>query len=159
MRTLADMIGRLDGLIANEGSTLGAQLPPGSPNSNGVQLGSRPLGSLTGAPPRMITRTLQIIPSSAVGQNGLGPTQIVETDKASRVAIVIAPLVGFSIYVGDSGVRADPGGSGIAVPPLIPYEFILPGNQGLWAVTDAPVYLTLRIQVAAILVGDRERNY
>lgn len=134
------------------GQPLGAQ--PGG----GGQIGSRPLGYRTGAPPRTRLRSVQIIPYTAVGRVIQGhaqeATQIVDPDTASRVAILTAPFVGFSVYVGDqTGVRP----TDMALPPGLPYEVVLIGGQALYAVTDAPVYLNLRVQIACILIGDRER--
>jgi hypothetical protein len=127
--------------------------------SNGPQIGSRPLGWRTGAPPRTILRASQVIPFAAVGKQAQGraqqATQIVEADTASRSVVLTAPFVGFSIYVsGDSDVQP---GNALRLPPGLPYEIPLVGHQGLYAVTDAPTYLTLNVQVAVYLIGDRER--
>lgn len=88
----------------------------------------------------------------------VGPTtvQIVPADPASRVIVLTAPLVGFTIFVGDAGVQTN---GGLALPRGLPYEFVLPGMQELFAITDAPVFLPVVIQAAAILVGDRQRRY
>ncbi len=125
----------------------------------GGQIGSRPLGWRTGAPPRTVLRATQVIPFAAVGKTAQGraqqATQIVEADTASRSVVLTAPFVGFSIYVsGDSDVQP---GNALRLPPGLPYEIPLVGHQGLFAVTDAPTYLTLNVQVAVYLIGDRER--
>jgi hypothetical protein len=126
---------------------------------SGGQIGSRPLGFRTGAPPRTSLRAIQVIPFVAVGKVIQGqaqqPTRLVENDAASRSVVLTAPFVGFSIYVsGDSDVQP---GNALRLPPGLPYEIPLVGHQGLYAVTDSPVYLTVNVQVAAYLVGDRER--
>jgi hypothetical protein len=116
---------------------------------------SEPLGALTGAPVRTILRSYQIIPSSAVGARGNEATLIVPETAANRVIILLAPTVNFRIYVGDSGVNP---GIGFALPPGQPYETILPGLQGLYAVTDAPVFLRLQVQIAPILYAEQQRK-
>jgi hypothetical protein len=154
-RSIAQLLGEPEGLgdpgLPGQGG-MGAQ--PGAPGA-GPQIGSRPLGWRTGAPPRTSLRVIQVIPSSAVGliqQNIAQPaTQIVGADAQSRVAILTAPFVAFTIFVSDSeGVTPR---DGMPLPPGLPYEIILVGNQPLYAVTDSPV------QIAPILIGDRERIY
>ena len=66
-----------------------------------------------------------------------------------------APHVGFAIYIGDSGVSP---ANGLALPPGRDYVVQLVGLQELYAVTDAPVYLPLQIQVSPILFAERERK-
>ena len=115
------------------------------------QPGSQPIGGDTGAPMHTVTTTKLVAPSGAAG----GPTQVVGPDRASRVVTLIAPNVAFSIFVGDAGVKitdmALPGGG-------LPYDIVLPGLQELYAVTDSPTFLSLRIQIAPLLIGDRERT-
>lgn len=125
---------------------------------DGQQIGTAPLGISTGAPPWVRFRTYLVTPNAAIAQNS-GPTLVVPGDRASRLVSFTAPLVGFSIFVGDSGVRADPGGSGLALPPGLTYQIPIPGNQEIYAVTDSPVFLPLRVQIGPLLVGDRERMY
>lgn len=117
--------------------------------------GARPLGWLTGAPPRSLFRSFPVIPFSAVGPFR-EPTLVVEGFRTSRVAVFTAPVIGFRIFIGESGVRP---GLGLVLPPGQPYEVIIPGNQQIYAVTDAPTYVPLQIQVSAILMGDRERRF
>jgi hypothetical protein len=105
----------------------------------------------------MQLRTYLVIPSSQVGVNGVGPTLVVSPDRASRLVIFTAPLVGFSIFIGPAGVRTDPGGSGMALVPSLPYECVIPGGQEIYALTDSPIAIPLRVQEAPLLIGDRER--
>ncbi len=165
MRTLQDILGadKAQQMLGEPsgGVTLAAvsgAAPGGSGYVNGSvpggQVNSVPLGSQTGAPPNTQLKGYQVVPYGAVGR-GQSPTLIVEADRANRVAIITAPFVGFSVYVGTAGVK--PGD--LSIPPGLPYEVILPGGQELYAVTDAPVYLPLRVQIAAVLVGERERAY
>lgn len=119
-----------------------------------AQPGAQPLGGDTGAPPWTRFTTVQVIPASAAGTQA--PTCIVDRDRASREIVITAPVVGFSIWIGDSGVGV---GKGVALTPGLPYFTTLVGGQDLYAVTDAPVYLPVRVQVAALLIGDRERAY
>jgi hypothetical protein len=141
---MADGAGRL-GLIP------GARVTPAfQPTPN-----SEPLGALTGAPVRTILRSYQIIPASAVGLKGNEATLIVPPTAPNRVIILLAPTVNFNIYIGASGV--DPK-VGFALPQGQPYETILPGLQELYAVTDAPVYLRLQVQIAPILYAEQQRK-
>ena len=116
------------------------------------QVGAEVLGSLTGAPPYTKTAKLLIAPFDGNRE----PARIVAAHRQSRVITLSAPVVGFTIFVGGSDVQP---GVGIALPPLIPYDFILPGYQELYAVTDAPVFLPLQLQIAPLLIGDRERRF
>ena len=117
-----------------------------------VQVGTHPHGSTTGAPTR--TELFRVpIPPATLGQL---PIQIVGAAPTSRSVVLIAPLTGWNIFVSHS-----PGVSpinGIAITPLIPYEIPLPGNQALYATTDAPTSQDLQVQVAPLLAGDRERS-
>lgn len=116
------------------------------------QVGADVLGALTGAPPRTKTGKRMVAPFNG----NLEPVRIVEGNRQSRVVTLTAPAVGFTIWVGGTDVEP---GVGIALPPVIPYDFILPGLQDLYAVTDAPVFLPLQVQVAPLLIGDRERRF
>lgn len=160
MRTLADLAAGLG--IPGSGApaaNAGAQPHPTSlPPSPGME----PLGYRTGAPPRVELATYQVIPASAVGagRRAAEPTRICIRDPQSRSVVFQAPLLGgFTIYVGDSGIANNPGANGIALPAGLPYEVILPGGQDLYAVTNAPVYIPVRVQIASILIGDRERRW
>jgi hypothetical protein len=123
------------------------------------QIGTIPLGAYTGAPPRASFRTAQVVPFSFVQQVSQGissqATKIVDGERASRSILLTAPFVGFSIFIAeDPTVRP---GTGLRLPPGLPYPLELPGGQALYAVTDAPVYLSLSVQVTPLMVGDRER--
>jgi hypothetical protein len=125
--------------------------------SNGIpgQANAEVLGSETGAPPPTDLFSAQVIPESALAGSGVEPTLIVPAGRASRLITLSAPFVGFSIFVGNAGVRVS---NGHALPAFLPYQIVLPGNQPLYAVTDAPTWLPLRVQIAPILIGDRERR-
>ncbi len=103
---------------------------------------------MTGAPVR--TR-LYSQPIAA----GTKQTMIVTGTKENRVAILLAPIVGFYVFIGDAGVGVR---NGFQLPPGQPYEVILPGLQELFAVTNSPVSLQLQIQVAPVLMAERERR-
>jgi hypothetical protein len=107
---------------------------------------SVPQGAMTGAPIRT-----QLFSRPINAQ----PTQIVIGTKENRVAILLAPVVGFTIFIGDSSVNER---GGFALPPGQTYEVILPGLQELYAITNAPVTLQLQIQVAPVLMAERERR-
>lgn len=112
---------------------------------------SEPLGARTGAPVRTALKSVQVAPAGGPS----GSTLVVEPTRESRVITFVAPLVDFSIFIGDAGVQ--PGG-GLSLPPGLPYDIVLPGLQPLYAVTNAPVYLSLRVQIAPILIGDNQRR-
>ena len=115
-----------------------------------VQPFSKALGHYTGAPPQTILKT-EIVPPI-----GIAASCIVQATRENRFVTLTAPVSNFAIYVaGTSGVSAT---FGIALPPGLPYEISLPGNQALYAVTDAPVLMRVRIQIAAALSGDLERR-
>jgi len=116
---------------------------------NGVtgQVNAEPLGALTGAPPRAHLTRYMLPPGRT--------TMIVPGERASRSVVVTAPQVGFTVYIGGSG--ALPGANSVALTPGLPYEVIIPGFQELYAITDAPVQIPVQVQVAALLIGDRER--
>lgn len=115
---------------------------------------SEPVGALTGAPPRTILRSVPIIPAAAVGVGGNEATQIVPGTAPNRVVTLLAPFVNFRIYVGPSGVTPQ---TGFALPVGQPYVIELPGLQDLYAVTDAPVYLRVQVQIAVVLFAERQR--
>jgi hypothetical protein len=116
---------------------------------------SEPLGAKTGAPPHVRFYSTLVIPFSAIGVRGAEPTQIVPPTPPNRVVILTAPLVAFTIYIGDSGVSPT---TGLALTPGLNYEALLVGLQELYAVTDAPVYLPLQIQISPVLFAERERK-
>lgn len=109
---------------------------------------SLPAGSKTGAPPRTRFYSRPIV-------NGEAPTVIADGSPTNRTVTLISPLVGFNVFVGDSGVSA---GNGVKLTPGIPCYVSLVGLQELYAVTDAPVPLPLQIQVAIVLMAEQERN-
>lgn len=110
-----------------------------------------PLGSATGAPPRTWVRTYQVVPAAAGGE----PTLVVPATRENRVAVFIAPIIGFSVFIGEPGINT---GTGMALSPGIPYDMVIPPDQAIYAITDAPTYIPLRVQVGPILVADRERK-
>ena len=115
------------------------------------QPNSKPLGYYQGAPPQ--TRFSAALVKPAVF--GREPTCIVMSTRENRIVTVTAPLVPFRIFVGSASVSVS---QGTALTPGIPYEISLPGDQGLYAVTNAPVYLRLEVQIAAAMAGDLERR-
>lgn len=135
------------------GSGVGAVISV-APGPGLGQVGAEALGSITGAPPRMQAYKRAVVPAAAVGAGVREPSQIVDAARQSREVTLIAPAVGFGIYVGDTSVQP---GVGVQLPPIIPYTFIIPGGMALYAVTDAPVMLQVQVQVAPLLIGDRER--
>jgi len=142
---MADGMGNPGPLIPGTRATPGFRPTPNS----------EPLGALTGAPVRTIFRSYQIIPASAVGSKGNEAVLIVPPTAANRVVSMLAPDVGFRIYIGESGVSPK---TGFALPVGQPYEAVIPGLQGVYAVTDAPVYLTLQVQIAPILYAEQQRK-
>ncbi len=76
--------------------------------------------------------------------------------RENRFVTLIAPAVGFTIYVGQTesvGVN-----NGLVLPPGQPYEISLPGKQALFLSSNAPVSLRVSVQIAAALAGDLERK-
>ena len=117
---------------------------------------SQPLGTLTGAPSRTRLTQLQVTPRA----NGTGvlqtPTILVEATRENRIVTLTAPWTNFVIYVGNEPSLNLL--SALSLPPGLPYEISLAGNQALYAVTDAPVFLTVRIQIAPAIASDTERR-
>jgi hypothetical protein len=123
---------------------------PVAPGPGLAAPGAEVLGSETGAPPRSTFKEYAVKPF------GLPPpSRVVDASRASRVATFTAPAVGFTIFIGDAGVQP---GQGTRLPPGLPYDIVIPGFQEIFAVTDAPVFLQLQVQVAPLLIGDRERR-
>lgn len=114
---------------------------------------SEPAGALTGAPPRTTHYSRPVVPASAVAASG-GATQIVPGTPENRVAILLAPLNAWAIYIGGAGVTP---GNGYQLPRGQPYEVPLPGLQELFAVTDAPIYLPLQVQISIVLMAEQQR--
>jgi hypothetical protein len=117
-----------------------------------AQPNSGPLGQYTGAPAptRLLTA---VIPPSAAGQPAVC---IVPPTRENRFVTLVAPAVAFVIYVG--ATEAVSASLGIALPGGIPYELTLPGEQGIFAASNAPVNLEVSIQIASAVAGDLERN-
>ena len=134
-------MGIFDGPLVR--TALGAQPGGAIRQPNGA-----PLGARTGAPVRTVIKTINIAPGTA-------PTQVVDGTRENRIIILTAPFVGFTIFVGDSGVDTT---KGYGLVSAIGHEFVLPGFQEMWAVSDSPTFLMLRVQIAPILIGDTERE-
>jgi len=128
---------------------------PSRPRDTAVKVGvpraqpfSQPLGTLTGAPPHTRLFTVSVAPTA---------TCIVQETRENRFVTLIAPVSNFAIYI--SGYASVSPTFGMALPAGIPYEISLPGNQSIYAITDAPgIALQLSVQTAAALVGDLERR-
>lgn len=82
---------------------------------------------------------------------------VVAPTRPTKLVTFTAPIVGFKIYIGGPGVRGG-GIDGMPLPPGLPYAITIPGNQPIYAITDAPTYLQLSVQIAPLLSGDRERQ-
>jgi len=92
--------------------------------------------------------------------NALGvpqiPTLIVPETRENRFITLIAPRNNFAIYIdGAPNLNVL---SSLALPAGLPYEVSLPGNEGLWAVTDSPTFQTIQIQIAPAIASDLERR-
>lgn len=125
------------------GSALGARHTPGVrtvPNS-------LPAGSKTGSPPRTQLYS-RAIPAGEI-------QEIVNGAPTNRTITLIAPVVGFSVFVGDSGVGEK---TGLKLTPGIPFYVSLVGLQNLYAVTDSPVAIPVQVQVSIVLMAEQERN-
>jgi hypothetical protein len=155
MRSFGQMLGRGHG---GGGADLGNPSPgiiPGvrtTPNVYEPAPNAEPVGADTGAPPRTQFFSRLVVPASTTKDNA---TLLVLGTPENRVALITAPAVGFTVYIGDSGVSPD---NGAPLTPGVPYEAILPGLQPLYAVTDAPVYLRVGVQVAIVLAAERQRK-
>ena len=106
-RSFSEMAG---GGFGNPGGIVGVRATPNqmpAPNSE-------PLGAKTGAPPRVRFYSTLVIPFSAIGVRGAEPTQIIPPTPPNRVCILTAPLVSFTIYIGESGVSP---ATGLALTP------------------------------------------
>jgi len=122
----------------------------------GRQPGGRPLGFYTGAPPRTQLTQVNVTPNV----NALGvvqqPTLIVPPTTQNRFVTLTAPLLAFAILV-SSEASFNPFSS-YTLPPGLPYEISLPGNEQLFAVTTSPVFVPLQIQIAPAIASDTERR-
>lgn len=117
---------------------------------------STPAGANTGAPPRTKFYSRVVIPASAVGTPGANnvPSRIVDGTPENRTAYLTAPNNSGTVYIGDAGVTPE---TGVALVPGIPYPASLPGLQDLYAVTDAPTYVRVGVQVAIVLASEQAR--
>jgi hypothetical protein len=106
---------------------------------------SEPTGALQGVPPRTKHFRRDITDDAQ---------QIVMATPENRVVFLTAPLVGYTIWIGDSSVNPQ---NGLALPPGLTYDTPLLGLQDLYAVTDAPVSIPLQIQVSIVLMAERQR--
>jgi hypothetical protein len=137
----------LNMLTSHDPTALSPFGPGGKPVSS-LPPGAELLGEETGAPPHTVFRGIQIAP-------GRVATRIAEPSRPNRVVIITTPLIGFRFYIGPAGVKV----GDLEITPGIPYDCVLPGLQELYAVTNAPVPLSLSVQIAPILIGDRERRW
>jgi hypothetical protein len=131
-----------------------AAMDPGA--MPGRQPGGRPLGYATGAPPRTQLTQVNVTPNV----NALGvvqqPTLIVPGTTQNRFVTLTAPLLAFAILV-SSEASFNPFSS-YTLPPGLPCEISLPGNEALYAVTTSPVFVPLQIQIAPAIASDTERR-
>ena len=127
-----------------------------SATPDGRQANSQGLGSALGAPMRTEFATYPIIPIAQLTGNN-NPVQVVPATRPSKLVTFMAPDVDFLIYIGGPGVRGG-GIDGMALPPGVSYSVPIAGNQPIYAVTDSPVPLRLRVQIAPLLGGDTERQ-
>jgi hypothetical protein len=147
MRTFAEMTGHGGEDLGSPGLIPGVRT---TPNVYEPAPNAEPVGANTGAPPRTQFFSRLVTPVSTKNS-----TQLVGPTPENRVAIITAPVVGFTVYIGESGVTPQ---TGTPLTPGVPYEAILVGLQPLYAVTDAPVYLRVGVQVAIVLAAERQRK-
>lgn len=123
---------------------VGTRVTPGyQPTPN-----SEPLGAETGAPVRPRYYSVAIRPGAA-------PTQIAPETRDNRIVTLLAPSVGFTVFIGDEGVSAR---IGYSMQGGVADDFPLVGFQALYAVTDAPVVLRVQVKIFPILLAERERR-
>lgn len=129
---------------------------PSTPTSVAADRGPRaqpnsgPLGQYTGVPPA--TR----LGTSSVAAAGSQAVCLVPKTRENRFVVLTAPRVAFTIFIASS--QAVGPSIGMPLPAGIPYEISLPGNQEIYATSNAPVALDVTVQIAAALAGDLERN-
>lgn len=130
---------------------LAARSPSYQPVPNAV-----PAGANTGAPPRTKFYSRLVIPASAVGAAGTNnvPTEIVPGTPENRIAYITAPSNSGTVYIGDASVTPQ---TGLPLVPGLPYPASLVGLQDLFAVTDAPTYVRVGVQVAIVLASEQAR--
>ena len=144
MRTFGEMTG-----VPDLGTAIGLGVranPTFKPTPN-----SEPAGYQTGAPPHTRLFSVKVNPvSKAVG------SLIVPGTPENRIAILTSPLVGFRIYIaGGSGLNAQ---TALALPPGLAFDVPLPGLQEIYAISDAPVYLTLQVCISIVLASEQARR-
>jgi hypothetical protein len=129
---------------------------PSRPRDTAAEAGraqpfSQPLGHYTGAPPQTVLKQVRVAP------NGFQATCVVPGTRENRFVTLTAVRSNFTIYIaGTQGVSPN---FGLALPQGLPYEISLPGNQEIYAISDAPgITLDLNVQIAAALAGDLERR-
>lgn len=144
MRTYNEMTGASQDLGTAVGLGVRAN-PTFKPSPN-----SEPAGYQTGAPPHTRLFSVQVPPAS---KNMLA--EVVAGTPENRIVILTAPLVGFRVFVGASGLTTR---TGLALPPGIPYDIPLVGLQELYAITNAPVYLTLQVVISIVLASEQARR-
>jgi hypothetical protein len=121
----------------------GVRVSPGyQPTPN-----SEPMGSITGVPVRTRLYSFPLLAGASV--------QIISGTRENKIVLITPPDVGFTVYVGEAGVTPQ---TGFALQPGTEKEIILAGFQEIYAVSDAPVTLRLQIEVAPILLAERERR-
>jgi hypothetical protein len=129
---------------------------PSTPTSVAADRGPRaqpnsgPLGQYTGVPPATRLGTSSVPPANRQA------ACLVPKTRENRFVVLTAPRTAFTIYIASS--QAVSTSIGMPLPAGIPYEISLPGNQEIYATSNAPVYLTITVQIAAALAGDLERN-
>ena len=118
------------------------------------QPNSQPLGAVTGVPPATRVYGVQV-------SNRVGGVMLVGPDRAGRSVRITTPDIAFGVFigVGAGGGGESPNPGGFPIAPAIPYEIILSGYQTIWAITNSPVFVQVLVQVAPLLIGDRERAW
>lgn len=106
---------------------------------------SVPVGALAGAPPRTKLYQQGITASAEL---------IVAGTAENRIVALTAPLVGWGIWIGGTGVTPK---TGMQLPAGLAFDIPIIGLQELYAVTDAPITIPLQIMVSIILFAERQR--
>jgi len=108
---------------------------------------SEPTGALNGVPPRTQLYRRGITQTA---------TQIVLGTPENRVVFLTAPVLAYTVWIGDSSVTPQ---LGIALTPGLTYDIPLIGLQELYAVSDAPMSrgIPLQIMVSIVLMAERQR--
>lgn len=148
-RSVSEMLGNRGlGTPATPGTRAN---PAWSPTPN-----AEPAGALTGAPPRTQSYSRQVVPYAAIAEGRVkAKTLLVVSEPTNRIAFLIGPAVGFSVFIGDASVTP---ANGFRIPAGQPFEYPLPGLQDLYAVTDAPCYVPVSIVISIILAAEQQRK-